>query len=73
MNDCKYKVLGECDIRNSYQINSKGTLTSVLECEDCGRREVELAPSPDVPSHLKHLNKKAIDGLKYLFRGGFTS
>ena len=39
--DCKYNKLGECDIRNSHKITKDGVLISVLECEDCGKREVE--------------------------------
>jgi len=28
------------NIRNSYKITKDGVLQSVLECEDCGKREV---------------------------------
>lgn len=42
MTDCKYKVLGDCDIRNSHKVTKDGILVSVLECEDCGKREVEV-------------------------------
>jgi hypothetical protein len=30
------------NISNSFKITKDGVLQSVLECEDCGKREVEL-------------------------------
>jgi hypothetical protein len=42
--DCKGRriSIGSCDIRNSYKITADGVLQNVLECEICGKREVEL-------------------------------
>ena len=42
--DCKGRriSIGPCDIRNSHKITPDGVLQSVLECEICGRREIEL-------------------------------
>ena len=41
--DCKGRriSIGPCDIRNSHKITADGVLQNVLECEICGRREVQ--------------------------------
>tara|TARA_A100001515_G_C4493567_1_gene184158 strand:+ start:80 stop:274 length:195 start_codon:yes stop_codon:yes gene_type:complete len=61
------------DIRNSFKINKDGVLESVLENEDTGVRIPDNPTNEDIPKHLRHLDQKAINNLKYLFRGGFTS
>ena len=61
------------DIRNNFKINKDGVLESVLENEDTGERIPDNPTNEDIPKHLRHLDKKAINNLKYLFRGGFTS
>ena len=42
--ECKGRriSIGPCDMRNSHKITADGVLQSVLECEICGKREVEL-------------------------------
>jgi hypothetical protein len=55
--DCKGRriSIGPCDIRNSYKITEEGVLQNVLECEMCGRREVELFTDkyPDAKKYWK--------------------
>ena len=57
--DCKYNKLGECDIRNSYKITKDGVLQSVLECEDCGKREVDNHGYPPFHKGLAEIYKNA--------------
>ena len=46
--DCKHE-----NIANSYKITKDGVLVSVLECEDCGKRETEINDTElsNVPEH----------------------
>lgn len=41
--ECKGRriSIGPCDMRNSHKITADGVLQNVLECEICGRREVQ--------------------------------
>ena len=53
------------DWRNSININSKGTLDSVMECEDCGVRH--YLDSRQRPKHLQHLPSERYENLVKLF------
>ena len=57
--DCKGRriSIGPCDIRNSHKITADGVLQSVLECEICGRWEVELFTDKYPETH-KYYNVK---------------
>ena len=57
--DCKGRriSIGPCDIRNSHKITADGVLQNVLECEICGRREVELFTDKYPETH-KYYNVK---------------
>jgi len=58
--DCKGRriSIGPCDIRNSHKITADGVLQSVLECEICGRREVELFTDKYPETHKYYKVKK---------------
>ena len=58
--DCKGRriSIGPCDIRNSHKITADGVLQSVLECEICGRREVELFTDKYPETHKYYTVKK---------------
>ena len=69
--DCKHE-----NIANSYKINKDGVLESVLECEDCGKREtgiVALTEEVNVPEHLRGYSKETIEILRKIFWPWFTS
>ena len=53
------------DWRNSININSKGTLDSVMECEDCGVRH--YLDSRPRPTHLQHVPTERYESLVKLF------
>ena len=57
--DCKGRriSIGPCDIRNSHKITADGVFQNVLECEICGRREVELFTDKYPETH-KYYNVK---------------
>mgnify|MGYP003119607466 FL=1 len=63
--DCKHENLA-----NSYKITKDGVLQSVLECEDCGKREtgiVALTEEVNVPKHLRVYSKETIEILRKIF------
>jgi len=53
------------DWRNSILVNKKGTLDSVLECEDCGARQ--YMDTEDRLEHLHYLPTERYNNLKKLF------
>tara|TARA_Y100001937_G_scaffold20534_1_gene28632 strand:- start:264 stop:437 length:174 start_codon:yes stop_codon:yes gene_type:complete len=53
-NDCPHN-----NISNSFKITKDGVLQSVLECEDCGKREVELFTDKYPESHKYYKVKKS--------------
>ena len=63
--DCKCE-----NIVNSHKITKDGVLQSVLECEDCGKRETEivaLTEEVNVPKHLRVYSKETIEILRKIF------
>jgi ribosomal protein L33 len=60
MKDCNHNW------SNSFSINELGTLDSVLECENCGKREYQT--NRQRPKHLRHISNEKYESLKNMFK-----
>ncbi len=58
------------DWRNGIKINKKGTLDSVLECENCGRRQY-VQEGEVRPAHLQFVPSERYNNLRELFKPKF--